>query len=171
MPNLKPLKSSLNTHSSIPINELLLSKQTHNLFKGLYKQHKQKVLMCTLHEQAVYFIFYICIFYKKASWVWDPMRWVSSIYLILPATLDPGVYSASNRNQYQKLNNNLYFGWMHPVACCCSFLLVFCLWFTWWWLEWVIRDNKYTLERSCERRSCFTYFVWIIMFLGSSASA
>jgi hypothetical protein len=27
---------------------------------------------------------------------------VFSIYLILPATLDPGVYSASNRNEYQK---------------------------------------------------------------------
>jgi hypothetical protein len=25
-----------------------------------------------------------------------------SIYLILPAALDPGVYSASNRNEYQK---------------------------------------------------------------------
>jgi hypothetical protein len=25
-----------------------------------------------------------------------------SIYLILPATLGPGVYSASNRNKYQK---------------------------------------------------------------------
>jgi hypothetical protein len=25
-----------------------------------------------------------------------------SIYLILPAALGPGVYSASNRNQYQK---------------------------------------------------------------------
>jgi hypothetical protein len=30
-----------------------------------------------------------------------------SIYLILPATLGPGVYSASNRNEYQKQRNNV----------------------------------------------------------------
>jgi hypothetical protein len=28
-----------------------------------------------------------------------------SIYLILPATLGPGVYLASNRNEYQKQKN------------------------------------------------------------------
>jgi hypothetical protein len=28
------------------------------------------------------------------------------LYLILPATLGPGVYSASNRNKYQKYKNN-----------------------------------------------------------------
>jgi hypothetical protein len=30
------------------------------------------------------------------------MRSIFSIYIILPAALDPGVYSASNRNEYQK---------------------------------------------------------------------
>jgi hypothetical protein len=30
----------------------------------------------------------------------------SSIYLILPAALGPGVYSASHRNEYQKQKNN-----------------------------------------------------------------
>jgi hypothetical protein len=29
-----------------------------------------------------------------------------SIYLILPAALGPGVYSASNRNEYQKQKSN-----------------------------------------------------------------
>jgi hypothetical protein len=29
----------------------------------------------------------------------------SSIYLTLPAALGPGVYSASNRNEYQKEKN------------------------------------------------------------------
>jgi hypothetical protein len=29
------------------------------------------------------------------------------IYLILPATLGPGVYSASNRNEYQKQKDNV----------------------------------------------------------------
>jgi hypothetical protein len=29
------------------------------------------------------------------------------IYLILPAALGPGIYSASNRNEYQKQNNNV----------------------------------------------------------------
>jgi hypothetical protein len=28
-------------------------------------------------------------------------------YLILPATLGPGVYSASNKNEYQKQKNNV----------------------------------------------------------------
>jgi hypothetical protein len=30
-----------------------------------------------------------------------------SIYLILPATLGPGIYSASNRSEYQKQKNNV----------------------------------------------------------------
>jgi hypothetical protein len=32
----------------------------------------------------------------------DEMNGFFSIYLILPAALDPGVHSASNRNEYQK---------------------------------------------------------------------
>jgi hypothetical protein len=35
---------------------------------------------------------------------WDD--WIFSIYLILPDTLGPGIYSASNRNEYQKHKNN-----------------------------------------------------------------
>jgi hypothetical protein len=31
-----------------------------------------------------------------------------SIYLILPAALGPGVFSASNRNEYQKQKNNVF---------------------------------------------------------------
>jgi hypothetical protein len=31
---------------------------------------------------------------------------IFSIYLTLPATLGPGIYSASNRNEYQKHKNN-----------------------------------------------------------------
>jgi hypothetical protein len=34
-------------------------------------------------------------------------EWFLSIYLILPATLGPGVYSASNRNEYQKYKSNV----------------------------------------------------------------
>jgi hypothetical protein len=33
-------------------------------------------------------------------------EWMFSICLILPAALDRGVYSASNRNEYQKNTNN-----------------------------------------------------------------
>jgi hypothetical protein len=29
-------------------------------------------------------------------------EWIVSFYLILPAPLGPGVYSASNRNEYQR---------------------------------------------------------------------
>jgi hypothetical protein len=35
-----------------------------------------------------------------------PMRRFFQIYLILPAALGPGVYSAFNRNEYQKHKNN-----------------------------------------------------------------
>jgi hypothetical protein len=38
------------------------------------------------------------------------IRWselLFSIYLILQAALGPGVYSASNRNEYQKQKNNV----------------------------------------------------------------
>jgi hypothetical protein len=34
-------------------------------------------------------------------------EWFLSIYLILPAALGPGVYSASNRNEYHKHKNNV----------------------------------------------------------------
>jgi hypothetical protein len=34
-------------------------------------------------------------------------EWFLSIYLILPAALGPGVYSVSNRNEYQKHKNNV----------------------------------------------------------------
>jgi hypothetical protein len=33
--------------------------------------------------------------------------WFFSVYLILPAALGPEVYSASNRNEYQKHKNNV----------------------------------------------------------------
>jgi hypothetical protein len=32
---------------------------------------------------------------------------IFSIYLIVPAAVGPGVYSASNRNEYQKQKNNV----------------------------------------------------------------
>jgi hypothetical protein len=44
------------------------------------------------------------------SRVRDPMRRISfifKIYLILPATQDLGVYSASSINEYQKQKNNV----------------------------------------------------------------
>jgi hypothetical protein len=37
----------------------------------------------------------------------DEVKEFFSIYLILPAKLGPGVYSASNRNEYQKQKNNV----------------------------------------------------------------
>jgi hypothetical protein len=42
---------------------------------------------------------------KVASLITDEVIFFL-IYLILPAALGPGVYSASNRNEYQKLKNN-----------------------------------------------------------------
>jgi hypothetical protein len=37
----------------------------------------------------------------------DEMNAFLSIYLIFPAALGPGVYSASNRNEYQEQKNNV----------------------------------------------------------------
>jgi hypothetical protein len=37
----------------------------------------------------------------------EEINFLSSVYLILPAALDPRVYSASNRNKYQKKKNNV----------------------------------------------------------------
>jgi hypothetical protein len=34
-------------------------------------------------------------------------EWISLIYVILLATLGPGVYSASNRDEYQKQKNTV----------------------------------------------------------------
>jgi hypothetical protein len=44
---------------------------------------------------------------KIASSRRDEVNEFFSIYLILPATLGPGVYSASDRNEYQKQKNNV----------------------------------------------------------------
>jgi hypothetical protein len=38
------------------------------------------------------------------------------IYLILPAALDPGVYSASNRNEYQKQKKMFIGSRVRPVC-------------------------------------------------------
>jgi hypothetical protein len=37
----------------------------------------------------------------------DEVNQFFSIYLILPVTLGPGVYSASHRNEYHKQKNNV----------------------------------------------------------------
>jgi hypothetical protein len=41
---------------------------------------------------------------------------IFSIYLILPAALGPGVYSASNKNEYQKQKNNVSGSKAWPVS-------------------------------------------------------
>jgi hypothetical protein len=44
----------------------------------------------------------------RRSRVQDPMRWMHfSVYLILPVEIGPGLYSAHNRNEYQKQKNNV----------------------------------------------------------------
>jgi hypothetical protein len=47
--------------------------------------------------------------YKLGGRGFDTLRGerIFSIYLIPPAALGPGVYSASNRNEYQKKINNV----------------------------------------------------------------
>jgi hypothetical protein len=43
-------------------------------------------------------------------------EWIFSIYLILPATLGPGIHSASNRNEYQNQKNNVSGSRARPVS-------------------------------------------------------
>jgi hypothetical protein len=45
--------------------------------------------------------------YKSGGRGSDPIRRTFSVYLILPAAAGPGVYSASNKNEYQKQENNV----------------------------------------------------------------
>jgi hypothetical protein len=45
--------------------------------------------------------------YKPEGRGFDPDEVKFPIYLILPAALGPGGYSASNRNEYQKQKNNV----------------------------------------------------------------
>jgi hypothetical protein len=47
--------------------------------------------------------FLYCVLKYSRSRILDPMRRVIlSIYLIFPPALGPGVYSASNRNEYKR---------------------------------------------------------------------
>jgi hypothetical protein len=60
-----------------------------------------------LPSNIIIFMFLVLISIKGR--VNPPIRWTIFflIYLILPAALGTGVYSASNRNEYQKQKNNV----------------------------------------------------------------
>jgi hypothetical protein len=49
-----------------------------------------------------------------------------SIYLILPAALGPGVFSASNRNNYQKQKKETFLGSRARTACEADNLIAIC---------------------------------------------
>jgi hypothetical protein len=49
----------------------------------------------------------LCCKQEVASSRPDEVNEFFSIYIILPVALGPGVYSASNRNEYQKQKNNI----------------------------------------------------------------
>jgi hypothetical protein len=66
------------------------------------------------HKNLVNFFNFPCVFYnipyyatsrEVAGSRLDEVNDFFSIYLILPAALGPGFYSASNRNEYQKQKN------------------------------------------------------------------
>jgi hypothetical protein len=55
------------------------------------------------------------LWYKPGGNVFEELNdFFFSVYLILPATLGPGIYSVSNRNYYQKHTNNLSGEWSTP---------------------------------------------------------
>jgi hypothetical protein len=59
------------------------------------------VLSIVVHNVVVKALCY------KPEGRWFQTRRFFSIYLIVPAALGPGVYSASKRNEYQKQKNNV----------------------------------------------------------------
>jgi hypothetical protein len=56
---------------------------------------------------AVYWLRHYATCHKIAGSRSDEDNYFFPIYLILPAALGPGVYSASNRNESQKYKNNV----------------------------------------------------------------
>jgi hypothetical protein len=71
-----------------------------------------KTSSCSLYYgntlNAVYESLRHCATSRKAAGFWiDEVNEPLSIYLILPATWGPGVYSASVRNEYQKQKKNV----------------------------------------------------------------
>jgi hypothetical protein len=80
------------------------------------------MMCCFSHDKALfYFLVLLPVYYlssrgnvvvystsrKVAGSRSDEMKEFFSLCLILPAALSPGVYSASNRNKYQKQKNNV----------------------------------------------------------------
>jgi hypothetical protein len=49
----------------------------------------------------------LCYKHENSGFETRSSKLIFSIYLILPAALDPEVYSVSNRNEYQKQKNNV----------------------------------------------------------------
>jgi hypothetical protein len=57
--------------------------------------------------QSVHRLRHCATSWKVAGSRPDEVNYFFSIYLILPAALGPGVYSASDINEYQKQKNNV----------------------------------------------------------------
>jgi hypothetical protein len=92
-------------------NRLSLSKEsTPNYKHMIFTQNKLLLLFVSLiihtegHEVAQRYATRVTV----AGSIPDEVNECSSIYLILPAVFGPGVFSASNRNEYQKQKNTIW---------------------------------------------------------------
>jgi hypothetical protein len=63
--------------------------------------------MCFMGHVVAQWLRHYATILKVVGWRPDEVNESISIYLILPATLGPGVFPASNRNEYQKQKNNV----------------------------------------------------------------
>jgi hypothetical protein len=70
---------------------------------NLYNLRNSKIFSKWNHANH-YAVLYIALFYKPDGRGFETQwgEWIFLIYLILPAVLGHEVYSASNRNEYQK---------------------------------------------------------------------
>jgi hypothetical protein len=69
-----------------------------DMFLCFMKENKAWLLAMRRRNLISHSTYYILLLKCKIRKVRYPMRWFFQVYLILPATLGPGVYSASNRN-------------------------------------------------------------------------
>jgi hypothetical protein len=125
-----PTKSNLHINSSfktVVSNPALYSLLTfhvpnHIFITLVYQWEKLKVTKSNSiimgHAAAQWLRYYKPEGHGFKTW-WS--NWILLIYLIFPATLGPGLYSASNRNEYQRQQKNVSeeqrvaseWGWKH----------------------------------------------------------
>jgi hypothetical protein len=90
------------------LSELRAETQTsYPLFLSYIKIYIMLLLLVLLGYAVAQWLRHHARNRKVAGSITDKVIFFFLIYLILPAALNPGAYSASNRNEYQKHKNNV----------------------------------------------------------------